>query len=268
MKADPNSLSLQSGSTRILLTSGLTVMFKGLVLWETWGKAKKSAKGRDYSEAIQKTVDFSGDAASLASEVLKQLDKAKGAASKLGKAGGVLGVLSDGIDTGIFVYYDMLEEGGIKDRKIKYEDAYNTRCAFYNGFIAAGKVTSTVGSAFMCSVVGAPIGLIIKAIGLGISNLSELIKAIDGIGEEEKKLFKNIWNKMTVTRKKEFEGLLNYYISMNNKFRHGKPHWNIINTQIAALEKGFGDEWVGIGEKKVKEIRQVFNIVNQKSLRA
>ncbi|OEU64787.1 MAG: hypothetical protein BBJ57_04775 [Desulfobacterales bacterium PC51MH44] len=264
LNKDPATLVNSKGMSQIMATTGLTVMFKSLVLWDKWDRAKKSSKGQDYAEAIKQTVDFTGDAASLASETLEYLDKASSAASRLGKVGGVLGVLTDGIDTGIFVYYDALEEKGRRERKMKYEDAYLTRCMGYNIVIAAGKAASTVGSAFMCSVVGAPIGIIIKAIGLSASNFAELVKAIDGIGEEEKKLFKEIWNIMTDKRYNEFSSALDYYNNMKKKYGNG-TQWTRIKKQIDELDAGIGDSWVGIGAKK-DEIRLVFNKVDQSML--
>jgi len=252
------------GMSGILAGSGLTTMFKWMVMSDSWDKAGTSGKTKDFLDATQKTGDYFANGMGLADDLLSYIGKAEGAAKVLGKAGGGLGVLFDGFDTGLFVYYEMMTED--KQKRIDYGEDYLQKTTAYNCVIAGGKALNTLGSAFTCSVVGAPIGLVLKAIGLGISNLTELIMAIDAIGEKEKKLFNDIWKKFKSPG--AFSDVIGFYDKTLPK--SGFSVINAVEQEMEVLNSkffGLGDYWVGLKGGRVDEIRQVFNNYSQKDLK-
>ncbi|GEM_PF-3027252 len=252
------------GMSGILAGSGLTTMFKWMVMSDAWDKAGVSGQTKDFMEASQKTADYFANGMGLADDLLSYLGKAEGASKALGKAGGALGVLADTFDTGMFVYYEFMVED--KNKRIDYSEDYLDKTTAYNCVIAGGKVLNTLGSAFTCSVVGAPIGLVLKAIGLGVSTLTELIMAIDGIGEKEKKLFIDLWKKLKSPG--AYANIIDFY----NKTMP-KQEFSVVNEvedNMAVLNNkflGLGDYWVGMKGNRIEAMRQVFQKYSQADLK-
>lgn len=251
------------GMTGVLAGSGLTTMFKWLVMNDAWTKAGGTGKTKDLLDASQKTGDYFANGMGLADDFLSYIGKAEGAAKVLGKAGGGLSVLVDGFDTGLFVYYEFMVED--KQKRLEYSGDYLTKSTAYNVVITGGKALNTLGSAFTCSIVGAPIGLALKAIGLGISNLTELIKAIDAIGEKERKLFNDIWKKAKMHS--ATVEIMKFHDVTGKKKR--QPMSSNVDTHLKVLDSkffGLGDYWVGLKKNRIDIIRQVFNKYSQKDL--
>jgi hypothetical protein len=238
-------------------------MIKWMVMTDSWGKAGTGTT-KDFLDAAQKTGDYFSNGMGLADDFLSYIGKAEGAAKVLGRVGGGLGVLTDGFDTGLFVYYELLVED--KNKRIDYSEDYVSKTTAYNCVIAGGKAINTLGSAFTCSIVGAPIGIVLKAIGTGVSTLTELVKAIDAIGEKERKLFKDLWKKLKSPG--AYYDVLNFYDTSSQS--KGFSVVRSIDKEISVLESkwsGLGDHWVGTKKGRIGSIRQVFNNYSQADLK-
>ncbi len=255
-----DALATPKGMSGILLGSGLYLLFEGVFMADAWNKAGGSKKTKDYLDAVTKTIDFAEDVVGITAETLNYLNKAETAAKVLGKTAGVLGALADGMDTGLFIYYEMVVED--KQKQIDFDKEYLDRTTAYNFAIAGGRAVNTLGSALTCTIVGAPIGLVLKAVGTGVSTLVELAKAIDEIGEKEKKLFHDVWKKLKAN--KAHKDILDFYDRLSTSY-DGPPH-TALDEYLAGLEEGLGDSWVGMKNGRVDAIRQVFNVSTPEQL--
>ena len=201
----------------------------------------------------QATADFASATTDVTNSVLVSINRGSRVVRAGSAAGGALGVLSDGLDTGLFLYDEFNAEARARSDR-RYGDDFVDREVGYNCVIAGGKVVSTVGSALMCSVVLAPAGILVKAVGLGISNFTEFAREMDRLGEEEQELCRMIWRRMNA----DCADFRSYYNRMVRTHGRSFP-WTHVQTQFDNLERGVGDHWVSISSNHIRAVRMAFN---------
>ena len=198
---EPTKVSKLKGVSGFALGNGLTAFIKLATWHDKAQKAGASTSPTDELAALHAGVDAVSNTLALGDDLAHVLTTyQKGAAiikgaSTAAQYGAVLGVVADTMETGLFVYAEFNADQREQNAAV-YTSDFNDRLAVYNGLIAAGKSVNTVGSGFLCSAVGAPVGIVLKASGQGVANLAELAREIDRIGEAEEATVRRIWKQL------------------------------------------------------------------------
>jgi hypothetical protein len=231
------------GATGILLTGGLTVLWKGYVARNKWREALRTRSTRDYASASQATIDGLGDAFSLYTNIANAHYGFETTwAARMSTAGNVFSVVSDALEAGIFFYDEFIA----RDDTDRYGDNFLERQMAYNTVIFAGRAACAVGSGLMCSGAGLPLGIVVKAAGLTVANVTELIREIDRLGEWEEHNIRDIWN--LLNRSPRFRA---YYEELREDYSLPLP-WDNVEDEINAIT-----HWPHLDNDRRERVRAV-----------
>ena len=86
---------------------------------------------------------------------------------------------------------------------------FEERLHGYSMVIGAGKLLGTAGSYLLCTKIGAPVGLALKAAGFAISGGTWLVQEIDRLGRREDAYISNSWSALN----RDSGGLKSIYLS-------------------------------------------------------